>query len=319
MSKSNKALMLSAQKVNRRNALKRALKRNWILYLFLLPAFLYIIVFSYAPMYGIQIAFRDYRFNDGIMGSKWVGWKWFERFFDSKRIGSMLWNTIALSLYSLVVSTPLPIVLALIMNNVRSQKYKKFAQTITYMPHFISTVVMVGMLNVFFSPNSGFINTFLEFFGGPGNIHFMGEPQYFRHMYVWSGVWQGMGWGSIIYMAALAGVDQQLHEAAMIDGANKFQRVWHIDIPSIMPTISLMLIMALGSVMGVGYEKAFLMQNSINLGVSEIISTYVYKVGLQSMQYSFSAAVGLLNNVVNVICLLAANKLVGKLSGTSLL
>lgn len=318
-STSTKGTVTKAHKQNIRKQTLKLIKRNWILYLFLLPALAYIIVFCYAPMYGVQIAFRDYRFKDGITGSEWVGLKWFIKFFESTRFGSTLWNTLAISLYSLVVSFPLPIMLALIMNNVKNLKYKKFAQTITYMPHFISTVVMVSMLSVFFSPTSGFINTILEFFGGSGNTFFMGESKYFRHMYVWSGVWQGMGWGSIIYMAALAGVDQQLHEAAMIDGANKFKRVWHIDIPSIMPTIAIMLIMSLGSVMSVGYEKTYLMQNNLNIDVSEVISTYVYKVGMQKQQYSFSSAIGLFNNVINLICLLIGNKVVGKLSGSSLM
>ena len=318
-SKSTKGAVTKEHKQNFKKQTLKLIKRNWILYLFLLPALAYIIVFCYAPMYGVQIAFRDYRFKDGITGSEWVGLKWFIKFFESSRFGSTLWNTLAISLYSLIVSFPLPIILALIMNNVKNLKYKKFAQTITYMPHFISTVVMVSMLSVFFSPTSGFVNTILEFFGGSGNTFFMGESKYFRHMYVWSGVWQGMGWGSIIYMAALAGVDQQLHEAAMIDGANKFKRVWHIDIPSIMPTIAIMLIMSLGSVMSVGYEKTYLMQNNLNIDVSEVISTYVYKVGMQKQQYSFSSAIGLFNNIINLICLVLGNKVVGKLSGSSLM
>ena len=191
-------------------------------------------------------------------------------------------------------------------------------QTITYMPHFISTVVLVGMISLFFSPNSGIINTILEFFGGSGDIYFLGSNDYFIHVYVWTGVWQGVGWGSIMYMAALAGVDQSLHEAAMIDGANKIQRVWNIDLPSIMPTISIMLIMRLGSILGVGYEKIYLLQNSLNIGSSEVISTYVYKLGLLQQQFSYSTAIGLMNNLVNLLLLFVSNKVVGKLSGSSL-
>ena len=227
-------------------------------------------------------------------------------------------NTLVLSLYSILASFPLPIVLALILNNIKNVRWKKFAQTITYMPHFISTIVLVGMMSLFFSPSSGFINTILETLGGSGNTYFMGMPKYFSHMYVWSGVWQEMGWSSIIYLAALAGVDPQLHDSAKIDGANKLQRVLHIDIPTILPTIIIMLIMKCGSIVGVGYEKVYLMQNDLNISVSEVISTYVYKMGIGESQYSLSTAIGLLNNVVNFILLIIVNKIADKLSGTSL-
>lgn len=296
----------------------RLLKKNWVLYLFLLPAVLYLILFKYVPMYGIQIAFKDYSLAKGYWDSPWVGLKWFVKFFNTPRVWMLLKNTIFISLYSAIAGFPLPIIFAFILNNVKNLKWKKFAQTITYMPHFISTVVLVGMISIFFSPNSGIINTILKFFGGPGDIYFMGSNDYFIHLYVWTGIWQGIGWGSIIYMAALSSVDQSLHEAAMIDGANKIQRVLHIDLPSITPTISIMLIMRLGSILGVGYEKIYLMQNSLNIGASEVISTYVYKLGLLQQQFSYSTAIGLANNVVNLILLVAANKIVGKLSGSSL-
>ena len=230
----------------------------------------------------------------------------------------LLTKTLTLSLYSLVAGFPLPIVLALVLNNVKDAKYKKFAQTITYMPHFISTTVLVGMMSLFFSPSSGFINTILRNMGGSGNTFFMGEAKYFSHMYVWSGVWKNMGWNSIIYLAALSGVDPELHEAARIDGASKLQRVWNIDIPCILPTIIILLIMNCGSILGVGYEKVFLMQNDLNLKVSEVISTYVYKVGLEQQKYSFSTAIGLMNNVINFTLLMIVNKISDKLSGIGL-
>ncbi len=314
---SNKEIARVRREMKRKSTCK-LIKRNWVLYVFLIPALAYIIVFNYAPMYGMQIAFRNYRFQDGITGSDWAGLKWFIRFFESKRFLTILKNTLSLSLYSLL-TFPLAIVLALFMNNIKNATYKKFVQTITYMPHFISTVVLVGMMSVFFSPNTGIVNNVLKMLGGSGNTFFMGEPQYFRHMYVWTNVWQGIGWSSIIYMAALAGVDQQMHEAAIMDGANKLKRIWYIDIPSIMPTVAIMLIMTLGNIMNVGYEKTFLMQNDINLQVSEIISTYVYKIGMQNQQYSFSAAIGLFNNVVNLICLLIGNKVVGKITGSKMM
>ena len=293
------------------------IQRNWLLYVFLLPAVVYMACFHYAPIYGLQIAFRDFKILKGFSGSTWVGLRWFERFFDTPRFWTILENTLSISIYSLIVNFFLPILLAIALNNIRSKYYKKFAQTITYMPHFISTVVLVGMMSVFFSPRSGFVNTILGMFG-VDPIYFMGESEYFTHMYVWSGVWQSVGWGSIIYMAALSGVDPTLHEAAMIDGASKVQRVWHIDLPAILPTISIMLIMSFGKVMSVGYEKVYLMQNDLNLQVSEIISTYVYKMGILSHQYSYSAAIGLFNNVVNFILVITMNKVVKKMTGSGL-
>ena len=218
----------------------------------------------------------------------------------------------------MVVSFPFPIILSLCMNNATNMKWKRFAQTITYMPHFISTVVLVGMMSVMFAPGSGIINTILSWFGGSGNTYFMGKANYFPHMYVWSGIWQGMGWGSIIYMAALAGVDPSLHEAAMIDGANKFQRVLHVDLPTIMPTVAIMLIMNCGKLLNVGYEKVYLMQNDLTVTTAEVISTYVYKMGLGNQRYSYSTAIGLFNNVVSFIFLIIVNKIVKKLSGSGL-
>lgn len=310
------AQVVEARRQHRRKSLIM-IKRNWLLYLVLLPAVLYIATFCYAPMYGLQIAFRNFRIADGIVGSEWAGLKWFDRFFNTPRFWVILKNTLTISLYSLAVSFPLPIALALVLNNVRNAKYKKFAQTITYMPHFISTVVLVGMMSVFFSPRSGVVNTVLGLFGIEP-IYFMGNASYFSHMYVWSGVWQTMGWNSIIYMAALAGVDPSLHEAAMIDGANKLKRVIHIDLPTIIPTMSILLIMNFGKVMSVGYEKVYLMQNDLNQATSEIISTYVYKMGVLNQQFSYSTAIGLFNNVVNFLLVVIMNRVVKKLSGSGL-
>lgn len=309
-------MMMQIRKRHRKSTFMM-IKRNWLLYLFLLPAVAYIATFAYAPMYGLQIAFRNFKIKDGITGSAWVGLKWFERFVNQPSFWRILKNTLSLSIYNLIVSFPLPIVLALILNNVKNPRYKKFAQTITYMPHFISVVVLVGMISVMFSPASGVVNTMLGWLGIKP-IYFMGEAKYFRHMYVWSGVWSGMGWGSIIYMAALAGVDPSLHEAAMIDGANKVQRVWNIDLPTIVPTMSIMLIMSFGKVMSVGYEKVYLMQNDLNMNTAEVISTYVYKMGILNNQQSYSTAIGLFNNVVNFIMVITMNKVVKKISGSGL-
>lgn len=298
--------------------IKISLKRDWVLYVFLLPVLIYVALFCYWPMYGLQIAFQRFNLADGFSGSEWVGLYWIEKFINGPKFWTILKNTLVLSIYSLLAGFPLPIILALILNNVKNLKLKKFAQTITYMPHFISTVVIVGMMSLFFSPTSGVVNTILSWFGGSGAVYFMGRPEYFPHMYVWSGVWQQMGWSSIIYLAALAGVDPALHEAARIDGANKFQRVRHIDIPTIMPTIIILLIMNSGSIISVGYEKVYLMQNDLNNEVAEVISTYVYKMGLIQQQYSFSTAIGLLNNVVNFTILIVVNKISDKVTSTSL-
>ena len=294
------------------------MKRNYMLYLFLLPACLYIALFNYGPLYGIQIAFKNFTVGKGIAGSPWVGMRWFNMFFNSPRFFATLKNTVSLSLYSLLAGFPMPIILALIINNVMNTRFKRFAQTITYMPHFISTVVLVGMISVFFSPRSGIINTLLSVLGGSGDTYFLGIPGYFAHIYVWTGVWQGAGWGSIIYIAALTGVSPELHESAMIDGATKLQRIWHIDLPTIMPTMVILLILNCGSIMNVGFEKVYLMQNPLNLSVSEVISTYTYKIGLEEFEYSYSTAIGLFNNIINFSVLVIVNFISGKVSGSSL-
>lgn len=294
------------------------MKRNWILYLFLVPAVVYIAIFMYAPMYGLVIAFKDFSASKGIMGSPWVGTKWFSTFFNAPRFWQILKNTLALSVYSLVVGFPLPVILALIINGIGNTRAKKFTQTVTYMPYFISTVVLVGMMSVLFSPRSGIVNTLLSYLGGSGDTFFMGESKFFRHMYVWSGVWQSTGWNSIIYIAALTGVSQELHEAAKIDGANKLQRILNVDLPAIMPTMVILLIMNCGSILSVGYEKVYLLQNDLNTPVSEVISTYIYKMGLQQQRFSYSTAIGLFNNVINFIILITVNKVSKKISGMGL-
>lgn len=294
------------------------IRRNWVLYAFLIPALSYIILFCYAPMYGVQIAFKDFNISSGITGSEWVGFKWFERFFSSPKFWTMIKNTLTISLYELLLGFPLSIILALILHNIRNQKWKRFAQTITYIPYFISIVVLVSMLSLFLSPSSGIVNTISVLFGGSGDVYFMGKADYFPHIYVLSSVWQNTGWNSIMYLAALSSVDPTLHEAAEIDGANRFQRVLHVDLPCIVPTIIIMLILKSGSVMGVGYEKAFLMQNDLNITTSEIISTYAYKIGLVQKMYSFSTAISLFNNIINFSMLVFVNKISKKVSDTSL-
>lgn len=295
----------------------RLMRRNWTLYLLLLPALVYIFLFNYLPMYGVQIAFKNFTIAKGVNGSPWVGLKWFEYFFGSPKCISIISNTIILSLYTLAAGFPVPILLALMLHNVPGNRFKRITQTVAYLPHFISVVVVVTMLSCFTSVNSGFINTIIKTLGGEP-VFFMGKPEYFRHLYVWSGVWQEMGWNSIIYLAALTGISSELHEAAMIDGASKLKRIWHIDLPGIMPTMVILLIMRCGSVMSVGFEKTFLMQNGLNLSVSEVISTYTYKQGLVSSKFSYSAAIGLFNNAVNLLFLTLVNGISKKLSDNSL-
>ncbi|MCM3600059.1 ABC transporter permease subunit [Robertmurraya korlensis] len=307
--------------INSTTTVKKGLKlkkilTNYQLYLFLLPALIYFIVFHYVPMYGVLIAFKDFVATKGIMGSPWVGFKHFERFFDSYQFWSLIKNTLGLSVTQLVVGFPLPIFLALMLNQMRSEKSKRFVQTVVYAPHFISVVVLAGMIYVFFS-NNGLINNLILMFGGDP-ISFMAKPEWFKPLYIASGVWQETGWAAIIYLAALAGVSPELHEAAIMDGANKWQRIFHVDIPAIMPTAVILLILSVGSIMNIGFEKAYLLQTPMNQPSAEIIPTYVYKMGLQQAQYSFAAAVGLFNAVINLILLVAVNKFAKRLSGTGL-
>ncbi|WNQ09458.1 ABC transporter permease subunit [Paenibacillus aurantius] len=291
--------------------------RNWQLYLLLVPVIAYYVVFEYVPMYGVQIAFKNFLASKGIWGSPWVGFKHFERFFESYFFWRLLLNTLGISLYQLAVGFPVPILLALMINEVRKPLFRRFVQTVTYAPHFLSTVVLVGLLFIFLNPNTGLVNNFLKLIGLEP-VAFMTEPGWFKSIYVLSGVWQQMGWSSIIYLAALSGIDPQLHEAARVDGATRLQRIRHVNLPGIMPTIIILLILQIGSLMGVGFEKVFLMQNSLNMDSSDVISTYVYRSGILGAQYSFSAAVGLFNSVVNFVLLLLVNLIARRMNQTSL-
>ncbi len=315
MSTDSKAVRKAEKKLKRKK-LKEKIWKGREYYLLILPALVYVLIFCYGPMYGIQIAFKDYKMSRGIWDSKWVGLMHFKDFFQGYYFWNLIKNTLLLSLYNLIVTFPIPIMVALIINELKG-RYKKVVQTVLYAPHFISTVVLVGMIGIMFSPSVGVVNQFLNLLG-IDSIYFMGDSRYFRHMYVWSGLWQQMGWSAIIYIAALSGVDPALHEAASIDGATRMQRILHINLPCIAPTIIIMLILAVGSIANVGYEKVFLMQNSLNQDVSEVISTYVYKRGIIDTNYSFSTAVNLFNNVVNLILLLIANTVSRKFSESSL-
>jgi putative aldouronate transport system permease protein len=293
------------------------IKSNLDLLLFCLPGILVVFIYHYIPLYGVVIAFKKYTARRGIFGSQWVGMANFERFFRSAYAGTIIWNTIVLSAYSIVTSFPIAMLLALTLNAFRHQKYRRTIQAVTYAPFFISTVVMCGMITLFLSPRVGVINTIIRSLGGDA-INFMGKAAYWRHIYVWTGVWQRMGWNSIIYFAALSGVSPDYHEAAIVDGATKFQRVRHIDIPFLIPVATILLILNFGEFFNVAFDKAFALQNDLNKSVSQIISTYVYQLGLIDNDASFSTAVGLFNSAVNAALLITVNWGANKISGNSL-
>lgn len=291
-------------------------KRDWQLYLLSLIPVIYIVIFHYGPMYGIQIAFRDYLPVHGITGSEWVGFKWFEKFLTSVKFKEVFLNTVILSLYTIAVTFPLPIIFALMLNALRSDKYKRVAQTISYMPHFISTTVVVAILNMVLSPINGIYGNMFRLFGGTGyptDIRTTAEA--FRHLYVWSDVWKQLGWESIIYVAALSGVSHELHEAAQLDGASRFKRMLYVDFPTILPTVCIMLIMRCGGLVAIGFDKVYQMQQTTNLKTSEVISTYVYKVGMGSFKdFSYGAAVGLFNSAINLTLLVIVNRISKKMT-----
>lgn len=298
-------------------SLRSRIARHWQLYLLLAPAIIYLIVFKYWPMYGVQIAFRNYNPIDGFMGSEWVGLEHISRFLHSFQFTRVFFNTIAINVLGLIFGFPVPIILALLINKLGSRRLKAFIQTVLFSPAFISTVVVVGMLFVLLSPRSGLVNNLIGLAGGTP-INFMNEEGWFRPIYVLSDIWQNAGFSMIIYLAALAAIDPSLHEAARVDGANRWQRMWHIDLPGIRPVISIMFILAVGNLLNIGFEKALLMQTDLNLGASQIIQTYVYDVGLKSAQFSYSAAISLFNSVLNMILLLVFNQVAKRAGQTSL-
>ena len=312
----------SAQK--RRGALasfvaQRRILRNWHLYVMLIPVIAYYAMFCYAPMYGVTLAFKDYKVRQGIMGSPWASpwYEYFERFFTSPFFERVLTNTIVISLESLLLGFPVPILLALCINEVRSDRYKKMVQNITYAPHFLSTVVLVGLIRSFCNSDYGIVNIIIRSFGGEG-YNWMQKASLFRPLYIGSAIWQNAGWDSIIYIAALAGVDPQLHESAMMDGANRLQRIWHINLPGILPTVVILLILNSGHIMNVGFEKVFLMQNDLNLSTSDVISTYAYRIGIETAQYSLSTAISLFNSIINCVMLVLVNTAARHMNETSL-
>lgn len=305
----SKISIAQKQKTLASNTLLRRIKENWQLYALLLVPIIITIIYKYLPMYGIQIAFRDFKASKGYMGSEWVGLEWFERFFSSPNCWRMIKNTFLLSLYSLLWSFPIPIILSLAINQLRFKRFKRTIQTILYAPHFISIMVVCGMIRIFLSPSGGLINLILG-----TQIDFLTSSEAFRTIYISSGIWQEAGWGTIIYLATLASVDPSLYEAAKVDGASMFQRIINIDIPALVPMAVLQLIMSAGSLMSIGFEKAWLLQTELNMATSDIIPVYVYQQGIENAKYSYSTAVGLLNTVVNIILLIIVNKIASKAS-----
>ena len=296
--------------------IKKDWRRNRALYVMVLPVIIFYVLFSYKPMYGALIAFKDYRPALGFSGSPWVGVENFSRFFNGIYFGRLVKNTILLSFFNLLFGFPAPIILALMLNEVRNEKFKSFVQTITYLPHFISLVVVAGIITTF-CMSTGLINNIIVLFGGKASP-LLQNPKYYRTIYIVSGIWQQVGWGSIIYLSALAGVDSQLYEAAAIDGAGKWKQMIHVTLPGIAPTIVIMLLMRIGQLMSMGYEKTILLYNPSTYEVADIISSYVYRVGLLEHDWSYSAAIGLFNSVINLVLIVMANTVSKKLTETSL-
>lgn len=283
----------------------RRMRRKWQLYLLILPAIVSVFIFHYIPIYGVQIAFKNFRSSKGILGSEWVGFRHFARFLAYPDFWKILWNTVHISLYALA-TFPCPVILALMMNELSSERYKKFMQMVTFAPHFISTVVVCSMVLLFFDRSQGLVNNVIAALGGE-RYDFVSSTRYFSSLYVWSGVWQNLGWNAIIYIAALSSVSPELIEAARVDGATRLQIVRYVNFPAILPTAITMLILSAGSLLNVGFEKIYLLQNPLNMEASRVISTYVYEIGLQGGQFSYSTAIGLFNNVVNIVVIILVN------------
>jgi putative aldouronate transport system permease protein len=303
--------------IKKRARALRVFKRYLPYYALLLPPLVYLFIFKYMPMWGLQIAFRDFKSNVPMLETEWRGLDYFRQFFSSSIFWQLIKNTVAIALYSLLAGFPVPILLAVCLNECRFVRFKKSVQMITYMPYFISTVVLVAMIIQFTELETGIINIWLRFFGLKP-VAFMSKTEYFRHIYVWTGVWQTAGYNAIIYLAALSGVSQELHDAARVDGCNKWRRVWHVDLPGITPTIVILLTLNLGSLISVGFEKIYLMQNSFNKSISEVLSTYIYQVGVVNANYSFSTAAGMFNMVIAFMLVVIGNYAARPLSETSL-
>ncbi len=305
--------------IQKKKTWKVEFQQNWQLYVMVLLPVIYMLVFSYYPMLGLQIAFRKYLPTKGIWGSDWVGLRHFIRFFGNPQWFSIVKNTFLISSYTILVNIPFPIILAIAFDYTKNKFYRKTVQMATFLPHFLSTVIVVSLMNLILDNRVGVVNNFIELIFGT-KVNFLGDAKFFRSLYVWSGVWQNTGWGSILYISALSSVDPQIHEAAIIDGANKLRRIWHIDLTTIRPTIAVMIVLKLGSILSVGFDKTYMMQNTVNLHVSEVLSTYEYKMGTAGMipNYSYGTAIGLMAGLVNMTLVVVSNKIANKVSGSGL-
>nr|WP_240702993.1 ABC transporter permease subunit [Cohnella luojiensis] len=292
-------------------------RKHWQLYLLVIPPVLFFLIFKYYPMVNAVLAFKDYNVIKGIWGSPWVGFKHFRMFFENPVFWTLVKNTLVISFYQLLAGFPIPILLALMLNEVRSAKFKRLVQLVSFAPYFISTVVMVSIIMLFLAPRLGFVNTAFNYFGLESK-NYLGDPGMFSSIFVWSDIWQTAGYSAVVYLAALAAVDPTLYEAAKVDGASRIQKIMNVDLPGILPTITIILILNVGSVMALGFEKIYLLQNKLNISSSEVISTYVYKIGLLNANYSFATAVGLFNSVINLVLLVAVNALAKRLSNNSI-
>jgi putative aldouronate transport system permease protein len=315
MSQNSAATPLRVPKVSMRRRARRSVTRHWTLYLLLMVPLVHLAIFKYVPMANAVIAFKDYNIIKGVWGSDWVGLRNFQQIFDNPVFWQLVKNTFLLSFYAVIASFPVPIILALALNEIRQGIFKRTVQMVTYAPYFISTVVVVSMTIMILSPQTGLVSHFTGFFG-VDKADLLADADYFRHIYVWSDIWQTAGYSAVIYLAALSGVDQSLYEAARVDGATRLQKIWHVDLPSIMPVAVIILVLAVGNIMAIGFEKAFLLQNPMNLSASEIIATYVYKTGLINADFSQATAIGLLNSVVNLALLVFVNFVAKRLTGS---
>lgn len=316
--------MESTLSINKKNIRDSKLKKlckqfdkSKYLFLLFLPGLIYYIVFKYMPMYGLLMAFQKFDFMKGIWGSKWVGFAHFVRFFNDPQAFRIIKNTVLLSVYSLLWGFPIPIILALLLNEISNTTHKRVIQTISYLPHFISEVIIIGILINFLSPSDGIINKMIEMLGGE-RVFFMKDPGWFRTLYISSGIWKEMGWGAIIYIAALAGINPEIYEAAIVDGASRWKQCIHITLPSLIPTITILLVLNLGKIMDVGFEKVILMQNELIRETSEIIPTYIYRYGIRGIEWSYTTAIGLFNSIIGLILVITANKISKKVNETSL-
>lgn len=316
------ALNRNAESLARRSGarwerIRNTLHKDKYLWLLIIPGIVYYLVFLYAPMCGLVISFENYSPFRGVLGGPWVGFKWFEQFFNSQFFWRLMKNTILLNIYSLLWGFPAPIIFALLLNEARNRRFKRISQTMSYLPHFVSTVVIVGIIFNLLDPDQGLINMAIEALGGE-SVNFISDPRWFRTVYIASGIWQEIGWGCIIYLAALAGIDPQLYEAATVDGASKLRQIWHITLPGIVPTIIIMLILSMGNMFSVGYEKIILMYNPNNYSTADVINTYVYRRGVVGSEYSFGTAVGLFQSAISFMLVILVNKISRKVSDISL-